>query len=410
MDQNNYWFGILSHNYYVHKADHAILYNTLSGEYIKVSDKTIISLLEKMHRKENLGVIEINADELNQPEIASFVEESTQKNICRIEVKKTDSPKPIQLMPILNLQRDIDKLNKEDGRSLGEDVLHYLSDVTIYLNDECNQQCSGCNQYDKQFFHCYKSLNSDIFSFDLVNQLLEKLQYAPVRRLAITGGNIFDYPEFERLLSYLKAQQIYPILGVHYKNVNKERVAMIQDFPVEVFVTFPINEECMTDFISQSIPANLKIIFEITSERDYARAKSWIEKYEIENFELRPFFNGKNESFFSSNIYLSEEDILSDLSIQRIIFARQKMNTTFFGALHIYPDGDVKANPSKESIGNYKTDNLLKIIEKEMITNTAWRTIRDKEPCSKCLYQFLCPSPSNYEIAFGKDNLCNIIP
>ena len=158
------------------------------------------------------------------------------------------------------------------------------------------------------------------------------------------------------------------------------------------------------------VPDNFKWIFEIASTDDYNIAESWIERYKLEKYEFRPFFNGKNESFFSDNVFLNEEDVLSTLTIQRIIFAHQKMNTNFFGALHLYPDGTVKANPSKEVIENYKSDNLLNILEKELVENTAWRKIRDQEPCDQCLYQFLCPSPSNYEIVFGKDNLCNLKP
>lgn len=43
-----------------------------------------------------------------------------------------------------------------------------------------------------------------------------------------------------------------------------------------------------------------------------------------------------------------------------------------------------------------------------MDINTAWRRIREEEPCNLCLYQYLCPSPSNYEAVIGKTNLCHV--
>jgi len=47
---------------------------------------------------------------------------------------------------------------------------------------------------------------------------------------------------------------------------------------------------------------------------------------------------------------------------------------------------------------------------KEMLDNTAWRKIRNDYPCCDCIYQWLCPSPSNYELAIGKPNLCHVKP
>lgn len=50
---------------------------------------------------------------------------------------------------------------------------------------------------------------------------------------------------------------------------------------------------------------------------------------------------------------------------------------------------------------------ILNVICEELVQNTAWRNIRDVKPCSDCLYQFICPSPSNYELVIGKSDLCS---
>ena len=34
--------------------------------------------------------------------------------------------------------------------------------------------------------------------------------------------------------------------------------------------------------------------------------------------------------------------------------------------------------------------------------------VRDFTPCKDCIYQWLCPSPSNYEIVIGRSNLCYV--
>ncbi len=91
------------------------------------------------------------------------------------------------------------------------------------------------------------------------------------------------------------------------------------------------------------------------------------------------------------------------------IFRNQKLNSNFFGKLYVLPDGSVKANMNSTILGNINTNSLLEIIYLELHKNTAWRKVRDEEPCNACLYQFLCPAPSNYEMVISEPNLCNIL-
>jgi pseudo-rSAM protein len=114
--------------------------------------------------------------------------------------------------------------------------------------------------------------------------------------------------------------------------------------------------------------------------------------------------------FFRENLFTGKEDIFSEILSIRKIFRNQKLNSNFFGTLYIMPDGTVKANMNTKAIGNTRQDTVLGLLYKEMSENTAWRKIRNSQPCDKCLYQFLCPAPSDYERATGRLNLCNIVP
>ena len=238
MKTAKYWLSILSHVYYVQKNGNALVYNTQTGENIHTTNVQVIDLLEQMHDRKNLGVIGINSLTYNQ--INDFINESVSKNICTITEVIDGQPKPVQLMPILNLQRDIEKLQKEDGRSLGEGVLHYLSDITIYLNSSCTQNCNDCQNYFNQFFHCSKSFDEKYIDLDFLKQLLKKLAFTLIRRLSITGGNIFLYPHFLELIAFLQTEKIRPLFGVHYGNVDIRKITLLNDFPIEILVTFPL--------------------------------------------------------------------------------------------------------------------------------------------------------------------------
>jgi pseudo-rSAM protein len=408
MESINCRFSILSHVYYVQKNDKALLYNTQTGEHIHTQNTNIIRLLEQMHERQNLGVICITQKTFKQPDIDAFIKESVSKNICAITEKVEGQPKPIQLMPVLNLQRDIERLKVERERLLGENTLLYLSDVTIYLNNTCKRNCNLCEKYGRQIFHCHKSKKPENIDLEFLKQFIKQLTVTQIRRLAITGGNIFLYPQFSELLDYFKEEEIFPLFGIHYGNLDMNKITLLKDCTIELFVTFPLEENSIENIIAISKQDNAKIIFEVTGENDCNRAEQLISEHSIKKYSFRPVYTCENKDFFEKNVYLTKEDIFSEPVIQRIIFAHQKLNTNFFGRLHLFPNGDAKAHPSKETIGNCIQEPLVKVIANELEKNTAWRIVRDKEPCSGCLYQFICPSPSDYEFVTEKNNLCSV--
>lgn len=406
METAKYWLSILPHVYYVQKKGKALLYNTQTGENIHTQNVQIIDFIEQMHDRKNLGVIGI--DETTYMQTGNFIKESILKNICSITTIVDGQPKPVQLMPILNLQRDVEKLLKKEDRSLGEDVLHYLSDVTIHINHSCELECAACRNYFMQFFHCSQSFNAENIDFNLLMSFLKQLTFTLIRRLSITGGNIFLYPHFTELITFLQKEGIKPMFGIHSGNIDTNKMILLDDFPVEIFVSFPLKDAFINNIVSQlKRKEYTKIIFCVTSEETYHQAELLVSEYTIENYEYRPFYNGDNEIFFKE-MYLSKDDLFGDIISQRMIFAHQKLNTNFFGKIYLFPNGNIKAHPSKEILGNSRQELLVKILEKEMRTNTAWRAIRDQSPCDECIYQFLCPSPSEYEWALNKSNLCNI--
>ena len=51
---------------------------------------------------------------------------------------------------------------------------------------------------------------------------------------------------------------------------------------------------------------------------------------------------------------------------------------------------------------------FYEIISKEIAEGQSWLRIRNQFPCNACNYQWLCPSPSDYETAIGRPNLCHV--
>ena len=72
------------------------------------------------------------------------------------------------------------------------------------------------------------------------------------------------------------------------------------------------------------------------------------------------------------------------------------------------PNGDVYANLNHPLLGNIYVDSILEIVHREIDKGLSWFRIRNQGPCNGCVYQWLCPSPSNYEMEIGKSNLCHV--
>lgn len=201
---------------------------------------------------------------------------------------------------------------------------------------------------------------------------------------------------------------IYPYLGVHYQNITGEKVKVLKGHPLEIFVTFPMNEKLFLEGLESLDWFTVKYLFSVASEDDCSAAETIVQKYNIVNYEFRPFFDGHNLAFFEQEVFLTRDDIASMPVEQRVVFAHQKMNTNFFGQIVLLPNGDVKANPNGKVLGNIHHDHISNILEKELVGTDFWRNIRDRKPCMDCLYQFVCPSPSNYETVIGRPNLCTL--
>ena len=141
-----------------------------------------------------------------------------------------------------------------------------------------------------------------------------------------------------------------------------------------------------------------------------AKANEIVEKYAIQEYKIEPEYRGDNLPFFEENVFLYEEDILSKHLSMQDLMRNQILNSNDFGKLSVCSNGDMYTNELSPTVGNIWTNDVRKLIYKEMTEGHSWLRIRDQKPCCDCIYQWLCPSPSNYELAIGKPNLCHVKP
>ncbi|MCP5053921.1 MAG: TIGR04150 pseudo-rSAM protein [bacterium] len=421
--QEKYWF-ILDN--YVHisvKKDSAMLYNPLTGnilEYTGKESEAVIKLTKRLVSPKNLLVVGLTEKELSDPGISQFVRDIRGHFMGDlIDASRTDQ-KPVQVMPYPKVHRDAEKIKETPSRSVGELMMKYLAEISLYINSGCSLDCNICSSAYKQFLCCTRGENGkDHQDMPSLEHLFRQLENVPLTRINILGGDIFKFAPLDPLLKLLKKQppSREKVFYIHYLNLfqREEQLAL---FPSPSFlkipVTFPVKKDQWDQVVKglhKPLVSNIDIhfLFIVGSETEVTQAEELIDLFHLDNYSFHPFFNGHNRSFFQQNVFLDREDLREAKPTDKEINARQLVNPLQFGKLTVLSNGGIHANVNEPKLGTLQKNTLHQAVYKEMDKGNSWRRIRKKvEPCKQCIFESLCPPLSNYEYALGRNNLCHI--
>ncbi len=406
--KEKFWFYLEPYIYVAFKPAAVLLYNTRTGKKLIAISSIEIRLLQRIYEDKNLGSIELSDRELSLSEVYQFVEKVTALGMGKLINKEIQQVKPIVLLPIVSLNFDIEKLKEKENAKLylTKDVGKYLLELNIVLNGVCHQKCKHCFNYRKQFFCCHKGTIDENLDTEGLKELLRQVSFLPIRTIKITGGNIYQYNSLG--LFGLFGNDGKKILNFYVNYLNYRENQYVDKHRIHIILNTPLISEKLAKVVSLTRNKDVRFHLVIEDIEQYQILESALTEFGITDFDIHPFYNGHNMSFFEESVFLSEEDILSSPISMREIFCNQKLNINSFGSLYILPNGDVKANQNQVVLGNIKENKIVDIIGKEMLENTAWRQVRSMLPCSNCVYQYLCPPPSDYERIIERPNLCHV--
>jgi pseudo-rSAM protein len=249
--------------------------------------------------------------------------------------------------------------------------------------------------------------------FEQIEPIRDALGSIPLQRLYITGGNIFGHSAFDKILALFNDIKDYCVFGFHYLNMPEEQIwRRLAGYHVELFIT-PFCDMRMIQKCIQAMEryhVNYLLKLTVTSSKELKIYEQLTKTFpESVTIVAEPLFTGENHDFFDAHIFMEKEDIFEQAIPLHQIFTNQILNKNFFGSLYIDADGTTKSNPNnKKILGNISNGSFYPLIAEELINNYAWKKIRNKKPCVDCLYNCLCPSISNYELALQKYDLCHI--
>lgn len=405
----NYWFYFEPSVYCITKKNKSLLYNTSNGAKIVVRSRSINNLIKDIYKKENYGCIFLDGIMLRNKLIRSFILKVVETQIGTIICVDNYDKKPIKPRPVFRLDCDIERNTSRGDEYSGKNIFDNLMVINLYVNSVCNTGCVGCGTYYKQVTCCFASPVELVnFSEIQIDNFISQIEHSSVRIVNILGGNIFNYLHLNALIKRITEIGIEVKIWTHYSHIQDNPMHLVE---AGLNILVPSSDYLMN---LARVAVDIKYSratfhFFVESEIDVDKAEQFISNYQVVSFQLHPIYNGINLPFFEKNVFIENQDIFHKTFSYREIFAHQKLNTNYFGIFNIFPNGDVMADVNSKVIGNLKNTSILELVHKELQQNTAWRRLRDLPPCSSCLYQFICPSPSSYESSIGRSNLCHVM-
>lgn len=378
--KSQYWFTIEPYVYVSLKENEVLLYNTLDGVTIESNLIEVTKLLKETLKKENNGIILLSDKDLLNKNIADFIQELREKYMGDIIDTTLSRGKPVQIPPLYNfIDSDMQEIYQRHNFSLKRDVFEKLYEINLHIDSTTNTA---------ELISFLKTIPQNIY-------------------INLTGcfRNMAKYKEF---LSSLNQCPNLKNITCSYINIIQLQSYYENNFTYKVIIDFPIDMESFYHsheiLLNQSL--SYEYIFNISSLEDYQKTENLIKLLNLKFYTIQPIYTGKNIDFFRKYVFLTKEDILSSPISLKDIFTHQSINTNDFGKINIMPNGDVYANLNHPSLGNIYKDYFDDLIWKEIKSGKSWRRIRNQEPCNTCIFQWLCPSPSDYEIKIGYPNLC----
>ncbi len=398
-----HWFTLHPDAFLWIKGDIGLVYQAenKAGLRFSLSDR-IEDICRQLLMTENLYTVGLTDEDLYDPEMSHWMNSLINIHAGRLFRNIDFEKRPVSLMPILKVQDKKERYVWQHHHEVGGEILQNLHELSLYLNGSEY----GNNEYFRQILFplkdCQVSDKSKVESFfrNSINPFLSNINIV---------GNVFSYPDFGELINYISQFSIQCTIYMMVQDFL-ENMQRLKESNWRYYVQMNILIEPAFDIrlLQQVVDNSVSLTALVFSEDDYIQYTSQLEVIStIRNFKIIPLYNKQNLVFFETKVYMDIKELEAiDLS-KSDIFMRQALNTLDFGRLTIMPDGYVYANVNMPCLGTIN-DSPYSIVYKEFMEGDSWFNIRDQKPCKDCIYQWLCPSPSNYENAIGRFNLCHI--
>lgn len=392
---NKSWIQLFPDTFLWIKANKGLLYNARNKKsYAFHPDKQIKSWCSQLLDPDNLYCTLADLD-IGQKQL-EWIGAIEKMGFGRIIAEENSEHRPVSLPPILYMEK---KLNT-DSSDANENLLTYLHEIVFYVGGNETEH----PDYYKQLY--YPVYAEQCLSAAEMIEYINKSEGYNLHTLSFIGMECLSPDEMKRVIERLSAFQQKKVLVTTIGSLDFH-ISLIKQNPNAGFrLTIVCNS--ISEYITglqKAGPLNrVKYILLVKSDADCMETEA---ANLPDHVTLYPVYTGNNLQFFEENIFMTENDLRETEWNKREIFRNQTLNSNFFGKLIVMPDKKVYADANNPPLGSV-SDSVYESIFKAMTENRAWMKIRNHAPCTTCVYQWMCPPPSNYEAVLEKPNLCCI--
>jgi pseudo-rSAM protein len=400
---------ILESYVYVHKtACEAILYNTLNYESYCTGNEYELCLIEQL--LENDYSIHLNDEVVRLDDIRNlkkWLRETFSGDCIDDRIIKC---KPIVIKPQLYIKHNLLDL-RNDELLWGKNLNQSLNELMIYVNGSCKNNCKRCKSMYKQFFFCKKEETKEL-DIEYIDSLLKQLKGTSLNKIYIAGGNVLEYTYLNELLELLSKYDYHFVfcLNIHHlSDISMLEYFHANQIQVNLWVPLDSLNDKTTQTISQ-MRSNYSDIISVFYIIEKVSEFSLLENSGIydDTNKIIPFYNGHNASFFESKVYLTKEDVLGTQCSMDNILSKGVFNLNYFGKLIVDCDKKVYTSMNLDCLGEITSpESFWSVLINAVKPSSGWRMLRkDVEGCKNCLFNFLCPPISDYEMVMHTNQLC----
>jgi pseudo-rSAM protein len=385
-----YWFYLNKDTFFWINDQHLLIYNSTNTKSINYDiDPLIKETFHELSNPKNLYCISLSDKQLQNENIHQFIQKVESIHAGKI-VKQVDmSLRPVIIPPILKFQPNLTDI--AGFNNLNENILLNLHDLFISLID--------------------KNSNTHLNWIQL-KKLLSSLSS---QKIYLIGKELILFQNAIKLLQFLVKKKISFSIQLEINSEIDNIINYIQELKLEFHFEYKIilSKKYTLDQIKkiiskfQQLSCSIKWEIKISSIEDYRHYESIFKELNIDSVFFSPVYNTKNNDFFNEYILLNENDLQNYQISKKEIFKHQILNTNYFGKLYVDAFGKIYAHSKFDSIGTIDED-IRSIIYKELTSGNSWLKVRNQAPCNNCIYQWICPSPSDLELELKQNKLCTL--
>ena len=389
----------------------AMLFDTKTQTYFISRSQKMVKLVQRLYEPANMGALPYNENLLNDDD---DIRQAIDRGILFLK-NISDGGRPINLLPYINLQTDLDCDDKEKEERLKTmgNKMRFLSSVHLYLNCKLrDSQHHSMTIFRNRSYRQYPVppyyLTNVRISLQALNNTLDQLKVSGTAIInIIVSLEAEEQAYFTDVLGTLSLYDFKYVFNCYDEDVKcLSELLLSNRFTGDYSIVSYMDRFSHTDYLDavrvslqdQGIPVVFRKI--VADEEDLLD--------EDDDIGMLPIWTGDNEKFLWDYVMMTQEDIDNTSFSMEDIFRHIKLNASCFGVLEVLPTGNIYAQNAKVLLGNIYIDNIYHVVEKELRENTSWRVTRKETGCKECVYRVICPPVSSFESLYKTAPKCLI--